>query len=226
MSLGQLYQGGWTIHKDDNSNRLSLQSPGNEISIPVECKNRSFAIKAHVRQVSDVMSSANMALGGNDELMVGTVVCAGVKLKIHLWTPGDDFRWNTILSNVDNRLCEPWECVALLALKNNFDQEVPEGSNMDSCGVVQKVQEHGSTFWDDWSILDYSWFWRWVWIFDIAWCITSNVVGTWSCHDRWWSRMFYVIKRSCRGQVCYANFPQANQWLPNKNVLPPEGYER
>jgi hypothetical protein len=30
VSLGQLYQGGWTIHKDDNSNRLSLQSPGNE----------------------------------------------------------------------------------------------------------------------------------------------------------------------------------------------------
>ena len=84
VSLGQLYQSGWTIHKDDNSNRLSLQSPGNEISIPVECKNRSFAIKAHVRQISDVMSSANMALGGNDELMVGTVVCAGVKLKIHL----------------------------------------------------------------------------------------------------------------------------------------------
>ena len=50
VSLGQLYQGGWTIHKDDNSNRLSLQSPGNEISIPVEYKNRSFAIKAHVRQ--------------------------------------------------------------------------------------------------------------------------------------------------------------------------------
>ena len=32
VSLGQLYQGGWTIHKDDNSNRLSLQSPGNEIT--------------------------------------------------------------------------------------------------------------------------------------------------------------------------------------------------
>ena len=81
VSLGQLYQSGWTIHKDDNSNRLSLQSPGNEISIPVECKNRSFAIKAHVRQVSDVMPSANMALGGNDELMVGTVVCAGSEIE-------------------------------------------------------------------------------------------------------------------------------------------------
>ena len=44
VSLGQLYQGGWTTHKDDNSNRLSLQSPGNEISIPVEYKNLSFAI--------------------------------------------------------------------------------------------------------------------------------------------------------------------------------------
>ena len=32
VSLRQLYQGGWTIHKDDNSNRLRLQSPGNEIT--------------------------------------------------------------------------------------------------------------------------------------------------------------------------------------------------
>ena len=37
--------------------------------------------------------------------------------------------------------------MALLALQNNFDQEVPEGLNMDSCEVVQKVQGHASTFW-------------------------------------------------------------------------------
>ena len=44
MSLGQLYQGGWTIDKDG---KLQLQSPGSEVRIPVEFKNRSFAIKAH-----------------------------------------------------------------------------------------------------------------------------------------------------------------------------------
>lgn len=42
MSLGQLYQGGWTIDKDG---KLQLQSPGSEVRIPVEFKNRSFAIK-------------------------------------------------------------------------------------------------------------------------------------------------------------------------------------
>ena len=47
VSLGQLYQGGWSIQKDDDGN-LQLQSPGNEVKIPVEYKNRSFAIKAHV----------------------------------------------------------------------------------------------------------------------------------------------------------------------------------
>jgi hypothetical protein len=47
-----LDQGGWTIHKDQSSGDLSLMSPGDEITIPVEFRNKSFAIKAHVRQVS------------------------------------------------------------------------------------------------------------------------------------------------------------------------------
>jgi hypothetical protein len=76
VSLGQLYQGGWTICKDEVNDRLSLQSPGKEISIPVEYKNRSFAIKAHVRQVSDVLPGTVMAADDNDELMVRTVVYA------------------------------------------------------------------------------------------------------------------------------------------------------
>ena len=54
VSLGQLYQSGWTIHKNVDTGELSLSSPGDEIRIPVEYRNRSFAIKAHVRQVSDV----------------------------------------------------------------------------------------------------------------------------------------------------------------------------
>ena len=76
VSLGQLYQGGWTICKDELNDRLSLQSPGKEISIPVEYKNRSFAIKAHVRQVSDVLPGTVMAADDNDELMVRTVMYA------------------------------------------------------------------------------------------------------------------------------------------------------
>ena len=52
VSLGQLYQGGWTIEKAEDE-ILQLQSPGQEVRIPVEFKNRSFAIKAHVRQITD-----------------------------------------------------------------------------------------------------------------------------------------------------------------------------
>ena len=63
VSLGQLYQGGWTIHKDQESGDLSLMSPGDEIRNPIEYRNKSFAIKAHVRQVVDATSSTNMASG-------------------------------------------------------------------------------------------------------------------------------------------------------------------
>eukprot|EP00435_Cladocopium_sp_Y103_P067671 s701_g30.t1 len=77
MALGSLQNcqggslqtaGGWTICKDETSDRSSLQSPGKEINIPVEYKSRSFAIKAHVRQVSDVAADVN------DEHVVRTVV--------------------------------------------------------------------------------------------------------------------------------------------------------
>ena len=59
VSLGQLYQGGWTIHKDATSGSLSLASPQNEIHIPVEYRNRSFAIRAHVRHITDVAPEVN-----------------------------------------------------------------------------------------------------------------------------------------------------------------------
>ena len=65
------------IHKDPNNGDLSLMSPRDEIRIPIEYRNRSFAIKAHVRQVVDTTSSTSMANGGNEEQwMVRTVVCA------------------------------------------------------------------------------------------------------------------------------------------------------
>jgi hypothetical protein len=73
VSLGQLFQGGWSIQKDDDGS-LQLQSPGNEVRISVEYKNRSFAIKAHVRQVAD--TGQCMALERNDEYVVRTVVYA------------------------------------------------------------------------------------------------------------------------------------------------------
>ena len=41
VSLGQLYQGGWTIEKAKDG-KLQLQSPGSEVRIPVQFKNRSF----------------------------------------------------------------------------------------------------------------------------------------------------------------------------------------
>ena len=65
------------IHKDPNNGDLSLMSPRDEIRIPIEYRNRSFAIKAHVRQVVDATSSTSMASECNeDKLMVRSIVCA------------------------------------------------------------------------------------------------------------------------------------------------------
>ena len=64
VSLGQLYQGGWTIHKDQNNGDLSLMSPGDEIRIPIEYRNKSFAIKAHVRQIVETTSSKSVVGDG------------------------------------------------------------------------------------------------------------------------------------------------------------------
>ena len=51
--------------------------PGDEIRIPIEYRNKSFAIKAHVRQVVDATSSTSMASECNeDKLMVRSIVCA------------------------------------------------------------------------------------------------------------------------------------------------------
>lgn len=74
--LGQLYQGGWTIHKNQDNGDLSLMSPGDEIRIPIEYRNRSFAIKAHVRQIVETTSSTSMVGGDADSLQVRTVVLA------------------------------------------------------------------------------------------------------------------------------------------------------
>ena len=76
VSLGQLYQGGWTIHKDQNNGDLSLMSPGDEIRIPLEYRNKSFAIKAHVRQIVETTSSTSVVGGDAGSLQVRTVVLA------------------------------------------------------------------------------------------------------------------------------------------------------
>ena len=81
VSLGQLYQGGWSIHKNKSDDSLSLLSPGNEVKIPIEYRNRSFAIRAHVRQVSDMASTCNVVAGDNGELTVRTVVYAGDEIE-------------------------------------------------------------------------------------------------------------------------------------------------
>ena len=50
LSLGQLYQSGWKIISEE-SDDLYLVDPNREVKIPVHFKNKSFAIRAHVRHV-------------------------------------------------------------------------------------------------------------------------------------------------------------------------------
>ena len=40
VSLSQFYPGGWTIHKEQSNGDLPLMSPGDEIRIPIEDRNR------------------------------------------------------------------------------------------------------------------------------------------------------------------------------------------
>ena len=51
-------------------------SPGDEIRIPIEYRNKSFAIKAHVRQVVEEAPSTSVVGGDADSLQVRTVVLA------------------------------------------------------------------------------------------------------------------------------------------------------
>ena len=53
MSLGELYQAGWHIDKDGDE--LSLLPPDDSMRVPVFYKNKSLAIKAHVRCVQEVL---------------------------------------------------------------------------------------------------------------------------------------------------------------------------
>ena len=50
VSLGQLYQAGWKICGDGDE--LVLTDPNDEVNIPVHFRNKSFAIRAHVRAVA------------------------------------------------------------------------------------------------------------------------------------------------------------------------------
>ena len=52
MSLGELYQAGWHIDKDGDD--LSLLPPDHTMRVPVFNKNKSLAIRAHVRCVQEV----------------------------------------------------------------------------------------------------------------------------------------------------------------------------
>ena len=52
MSLGELYQAGWHIDKDGDD--LSLLPPDDSMRVPVFYKNKSLAIRAHVRCVQEV----------------------------------------------------------------------------------------------------------------------------------------------------------------------------
>ena len=52
ISLGQLYQLGWRIEEDGNG-QLCLKDPSKNVEIPVHYRGKSFALKAHVRHVSE-----------------------------------------------------------------------------------------------------------------------------------------------------------------------------
>ena len=54
MSLGELYQAGWHIDKDGDE--LSLLPPDDSMKVPVFYKNKSLAIRAHVRCIQEVSS--------------------------------------------------------------------------------------------------------------------------------------------------------------------------
>ena len=53
MSLGELYQAGWHIDKDGDE--LSLLPPDDSMKVPVFYKNKSLAIRAHVRCIQEVL---------------------------------------------------------------------------------------------------------------------------------------------------------------------------
>ena len=64
-------------------------SPGDEIRIPIEYRNRSFAIKAHVRQVVDMVSRTDVAADGDGgQLVVRQWFVLQTKLMEHQWTNG------------------------------------------------------------------------------------------------------------------------------------------
>ena len=81
VSLDQLYQGGWSVHKNKSDDSLTLLSPGNEVKIPIEYRNRASAIRTHVRQVSDMTSNVNVVARDNGELAVRTIVYAGDEIE-------------------------------------------------------------------------------------------------------------------------------------------------
>ena len=109
------------IEKEDGT--LQLQSPGNEIRILVEFKNRSFAIKAHVRQIIDCGQC--VALECIEELVVRTVVY-GDEIENE---PLGEWRLDAVHEETDHQQNR----IALLAIQNHIDPEVPEGENLDRC---------------------------------------------------------------------------------------------
>ena len=79
ISLGQLYQLGWRIEEDSNG-QLCLKDPSKNVEIPVHYRGKSFALKAHVRHVSEEV-----------EQNVRTVVRVFDKVSEH-----DFFAWGSI----------------------------------------------------------------------------------------------------------------------------------
>ena len=59
ISLGQLYQLGWRITEAQGSDKLCLVDPEKAVEIPVHFRGKSFALKAHVRCVTEELEEGH-----------------------------------------------------------------------------------------------------------------------------------------------------------------------
>eukprot|EP00435_Cladocopium_sp_Y103_P029091 s1251_g7.t1 len=142
VSLGQLYQRGWCIQKNETDNSLLLQSPGSEIQIPVEFRNRSFAIRAYVRQVSDMTSSKKETTDGNDELAVRTIVYVEDEIEnagMDSWEMTAD--GTPFIKKLTTSFVDPRDVWPFLAISNDPHQEVPEGQDLEGDVVFGQADD-------------------------------------------------------------------------------------
>ena len=123
--------------------------PGDEITIRIEYRNKSFAIKAHVRQVVDATARMSVASDCNDnKLVVRTVLCAPDASDL---APMDQWEMTAdgtpFLKTITTNYVDPSYLWASMALSNNIDSETSSLKQaMDSCGGNTKFMERRFPF--------------------------------------------------------------------------------